>query len=141
MDTEPTAPFDDESFSKPGFDGRLQYYKVVGGFMKGIAESSIMNDYDRWFNLLNCLFDMVSPFIKKPDDLAKDIAVVEKKVYGYLGSCSNKNNQHVLNRAIESELHVLTRKIYGAAKHMLLPIQEDEDKEYSSEEFFRGSDM
>lgn len=131
----------DESFDKPGYDGRLQYYKIIGGFMKGISESSLSNNYDAWFNLIHCMFDMVCPFIRKPDELKKEIEKVEKIVYSNSSTSTNHSNQYILNRNVEKKLHELTGKLYTAAKHMLLPIQEETDTEYSTEEFFRGSDL
>lgn len=138
---EPEAPeAAEDQYSKPGFDGRLHYYKIVGGFMRGIAQASIDNNYDVWFNLLNCMFDLVSPFIRDSKEIETLLTTVENKVYNS-NNCSNQSNQNVLNRNLERELHKVTRKLYQSAKHMLLPISDETNTEYSSEEFFRGSDL
>lgn len=135
-----TEPID-ESYSKPGFDGRLHYYKLVGNYMINIAITQNMHDYHGWLDNINGLFDMVSPFIKQPADIRLKILRCGKHINSLSNCCLIKSNQVVLNKHIETELHDLTQTIYKSAKHMLLPISEDSNNEFDEDDFFEGSDL
>ena len=132
-----------DNFSKPGFDGRQQYYKLVGNYMIAIAMYQSIHDYNSWLDNIHGLFDMVIPFIRNEDakKIEKKIQECRKLIDNLNQSCMNKTNQALLNRHIELQLHDLTQTLYKCSKHMLLPFSEDHGTDLSEEAFFSGSDL
>jgi len=134
---------EDNSFNKPSYDGRLQYYKLAGSYMTSIAAASLNDNFILWLELINGLFDIFYPFIKPTDitEIEKQIEECDKNIDILAQSSNNKTNQLTLNKFLEKKLHVLTRKLYCSSKHMLLPIKSEENDNLNVEDFLEGSDL
>jgi len=130
-----------DSYSKPGFDGRLHYYKLVGSYMYAIAQHQAIHDYKGWLDNINGLFDLVTPFIPDNNKLDEEITKCEKIIDNLGNGCINRSNQLIINRHIEQQLHNLTKSLYKSAKHMLLPISSKTEGTFSEADFLEGSDL
>jgi len=136
---------ENKGYTKPGFDGRLHYYKIIAWYIGEISSASFDGRYSQWHRYLRGLLSLVKPFIK-PDDgktLEADLKVIREELLPYDNNVGmTKDNKINISTTIDGRLQKVTDDLYCSAKHMLLPTKDDgENDEYDSEEFFRGSDL
>lgn len=130
-----------EDFTKPGFDARMEYYKVVREYMVNIAKAQYESNISGWIRLLLGLFALVKGYLK-PDDAKKikeELRSVSIKLDNTKRSYSASNAVVMIN--VDRQLQNLTEDIYSAAKHMLLPIKDNEDDTFDEDAFTKGSDI
>ena len=128
----------DESFHKPGYDGRLAYIDVMKEFMMAISKSSIAMDYPLWFNSLRGYFSVTSPFMSSKDRVEikqqfKKIETRHKSIMNASISEDNKNN--LLDSSLCGSLHEVTDMMYSKTRHLLLPANYEDEDELTEEGF------
>ncbi len=129
---------DREEFDKPSFDGRLQYYKVMKGYMGGIAEASTGADFDSWFRLIRGLFALVKGFLKP--DKAKELKEQMNLVKRNLIVISTNEDAGNLVHYIDDSLQDLTEDLFEVSKHLMLPMNKDDDADFNLDDLFKGGE-
>ena len=129
---------DSNEFDKPSFDGRLQYYKVIKGYMGGIAEASSNSDFNAWFRLIRGLFALVKGFIE-PSKATELKDTMRKLKYNMIMINNNPDACNLLNY-IDDSLQDLTEDLFQVSKHLMLPITKDANGEFNLDELFRGAE-
>ena len=143
MPEEKGESINSNSFSKPGFDGRLQYYEVLKKYMMGIATASLESDYLAWLRLLNGLFALVKAFVpNQGKDIKNKLISVKSNFANYNSGVMNDNiNRSLVLSTLDDELQEITECLFVSAKHMFLPTSEDGEDEFDMKDFMQGSDL
>jgi len=137
---------DDEEpkiYTKPGYDGRLEYFKVLKDYMINIANAQFMGDFAAWLRLLRGMFALVQPYIN-PVDATKINAMITtiRQQYTTINSDTIHGcNKKVINGFLDNKLQTLMELLYTSSKHLLLPTQPVDDDEYDFDSFAKGSDL
>ena len=134
---------EETSYSKPGYDGRLQFYDIWKENMKIIALASYYADYPTWFNAIKQMYFMAQPYM--PCDKAAEVKAKIKKLNNNINMISSKQSSLLHNRMIknyiQTQLENIQEMLYLYAKHLMLPISDEDESEYDFDEFKRDSDL
>lgn len=132
MVAEESVSNNKESVRKPGYDGRLKYYDLVGDYMEAIAACQNSGNLEGWRTNLRGLLSMTRPYMKTTD--ATEVLSLLQNSAGW----SVITNPAFRGKAIET-LHDATDKLYEGAKHMMLPASlDDEDNDWDEDEVISG---
>ena len=80
-DTPKPEPIDN-SYSKPGYDGRLKYYEHLKSYWDAIAKTSFSDDYAGWKKLLRGYFARTKAFIKtkEREEIINQFSIIENNI-------------------------------------------------------------
>lgn len=143
---EPNGQGMNDGFSKPSYDARLKFYSVVQNIMMAISIAQAEGELQAWHRLARNLFSMCKPYIKPEDAQTIMEAFAEiKRDMNLLytdeqGTPSYKTNP-VWEAYIDNQLQEVQDMIYESAKHMLLPIKEEDDDDMDMDSFESESDV
>lgn len=131
---------ENKGFSKPSFDGRLEYYKVMKQYMMNIAQASSMGDFVMWYRMLNGMFAIVKGFIRPVDavDVRKKLDSIKRNI-NMLNSSTLRPTKNIMF-SIDFSLQSITEDLYVASKHLLLPVDLEEMTDISEDDFLGGSE-
>ena len=131
----------EEKYTKPGFDARIHYYEVLKKYMLNLSIAPLAGDTIDWFQLANGFFGLVQPYIKPSDatDTKNELDKIKKQI-NQMQVIRVNNNRSIIDNIIRNDLQDCVNNLYKRAKHMLLPIKEEDNDEWSDEEFTRGSE-
>ena len=131
-----------EKFTKPGFDGRLAYFKLVEDYLTDIRLAAYSNKTRDWFETLLNFTTFVTPFIKPGDSdkLEKQITKIDN-MFINAANFGSKTNQVVVNYNISKEIRQLNNDLFKFAKHILLPIKDESDDNFNMEKWMKESDL
>ena len=131
---------DEKKISKPGYDARLKYYEIVGDYLREIMDSIFQDDLHRLYRGLEGLSCMVTPYIDADDVTALREGLDRVDTMFSKAANSSRHQAFFLNR-VRKHLLKLYRELHVFAKHMMLPVNEEEVDEWDEEAFKRGSDL
>ena len=130
-----------DKFTKPGYDARLEYTELLRGRLEVINMYSSNRSFDGWLRELFVYFNLIAGFITPDDEVKINTTLKDlNNTLNYWKHASSKNNHKILN-SMDILFRDATRLIIKASKHLLLPIKDDDEDEYDSATFFRGSDL
>lgn len=131
----------EEKYTKPGFDARIPYYEVLKKYMLNLSMAPLAGDTLDWFQLANGFFGLVQPYIK-PSDAKLTKAELEKikLQINQMQVLKTNNNKSIVDNIIRNGLQDCVSNLYKRSKHMLLPIKDEGNDEWSDEDFKRGSE-
>ena len=109
---------------KPGFDGRLEYFKAMSMYMQTFAVYKISEppNIQGMFNALEGMFILAAPYIKKSyrEEIDEELESIR----------THLNIDNIYAKDIASrKLKRTAMKLYDYGKHILLPQSMDESIE------------
>ena len=133
----------EDSYNKPKFDGRLEYYKVLKEYLTTFGIAQIQNNYTIMLRTIEGMYFMSFPFIRKAnaDNLKKDITKAWQLV------AINKKNtvsREPIRRELEHLMFKMKEDVFFTMKDLLLPVNEidpEHDEKSFIEQFERESDL
>lgn len=123
----------DDSAIKPSFDGRQHFYKTLNKYQESLGSARFVNDYIGMEQSLRGFLTMVSPYIKKPDEVKTKLDLIKKFLKPKF---INKFSDH-----IEMLLDEASFLLFDRSKYMMLPFKEEDNGEFDLEKFFKESDL
>ena len=131
----------EEKYTKPGFDARIHYYEVLKKYMLNLSIAPLQGDTIDWLQLVNGFFGLVQPYIK-PTDAKKTKEELNKikLQINLMQTMTVNQNKSTVDNYIRNALQECINNLYKHAKHMLLPIKDEDNDEWSEEDFKRGSE-
>lgn len=113
---------------KPGFDGRLEYFKSMSVYMQTFALYKISDNIPGMFNALEGMFILAAPYIKKKyvDEIDKELETIRNHL-----SIDNIHAKDIAAR----KLKAVAMKVYDYGKHILLPQSMDDSIEVDWESY------
>ena len=132
----------ENTYTKPGFDARIQFYEHLKEWMNQIARATITSDFYALYIALSNYCVLVEPFIRpeaviKLEGMLKDL---EKEVMG-LGRPINKRGLSIQNFSLQQKFLSFKKELYIASKHMMLPVKEEEQQDFDDKAFEEGSSL
>lgn len=133
MEAEPTI-----KYSKPSFDGRLQYYEVLKEYFKGLAQTMVSADLNTWLRILDGLYSHVCPFLKVEDrqTIEESLERIDRQL-SFIRQLGHTGEAEALGSTIDRQLRKLQRIIIISAKDLLLPTSTGEGDDFDEREFMR----
>ena len=98
----------EDKATKPGYDGRLGYYKVIENNMNQLSQSIMLNDKQTWISTLWSLFFLTRPYIK--GSKAKEI--LKENILSTL----QKHNENLIINKENKPFTILTVGVNGTGK-------------------------
>lgn len=131
-----------EKFTKPSFDGRLAYFKLVEDYLTDIRIASYSSKPKAWFETLSKFATFVTPFIRQSDsvELEKKIKKVND-MFVNMATFGSNNNKALVELKIAQSLRELNGDLFKYAKHILLPIKDESDDKFDMKAWMGGSDL
>lgn len=131
----------DKQPSKPTYDGRQVYFKIVENYMAQISICQYMGDLPSWVRLARGMFSLFKAYIVDKDcQIQNRLALLEHNLNEVAKTHITKENREALYRGFDKQLQSLTDDIYMQAKLILLPVGADETTDYDKDDFLRGSE-
>lgn len=134
-----------ETIDKPEYDGRQEYYKIVGSLIDKIVYYSDESNYNKWYNILRQLFSLVMPYITKTnkENIKQKLGVAHNRMTRLESVPIHYAGRTYLMSSLENLLHEITSDVYDAGKYMLLPIKTQDVEEYNerlfADKLFQGA--
>lgn len=128
----------EDYISRPTYDGRQEYYKIVRLLIETMANFNINDAFDAWLDILNTLYCIVKPYISATD--AKKIYDLLIDAENYLMNIQRHETEYIYKRLVANfkrKMHNINIEIFTAGKHLLLPLKTDEIEEFNEEKLIK----
>jgi hypothetical protein len=131
------------TYTKPGFDARIQYYEHLKEWLNAIARATITNNFYDMYIALSNTFALMQPYMRqeKADALKKMLTELERKTMDSITRPVGRKGMTAQGFGLHQQFLKFKEELYIAGKHMLLPVKEEEEKEWKDSDFIDGSSI
>lgn len=128
------------TYSKPGFDARLQYYEHLKQWWNLIANATMSSNFYELHIALSNYFALIQPFIKDTESnkLKVELIDLEKQTMNYISKSINKKGQVLQNFLLHKKFNTFKEDLHLASRHFLLPVKQEEKTDMDEEEFLKA---
>lgn len=135
---------EEESYNKPGYDGRLEFYKHLKDYWDGLSNSALSGDLDIWIRYLRGYFARTREFIrpKLREEISKKFVILNQlNLKLNLGGAMGQVDKFILENKMINTIQLLEDDLFSGTKALLLPMKAEEEEEWDIQQFLRESDL
>jgi len=118
--------------SKPGYDARLGYHKILEDIMNNISTAIIKNDIQLWVRSLNAYYNHVYAFISKDKDIKERLRNISRQVLFTKIQLTPGTKMHLIEKIMDINL-----ELFEQSKYILLPISDSDISEMDMDDMFK----